>query len=95
MKMGIDPITVSNIVSMGDYLYVTGENFTTASKIFINGNSRYGLSEFRKNTDRGRYLRRSGDEIEVIQMKQPEDASEFRRYVDLVSGRGGQSRTLR
>lgn len=69
MKMGIDPITVSNIISMGDYLYVTGENFTTASKIFINGKQvdTVYLNSGRIRTEEG-ISADPGDEIEVIQM---------------------------
>ena len=68
MQMGIDPITISSVKKMGDYIYLKGGNFTSASTIFINGDEldtsfvNSGLiiaedSEFEP-----------GDLIEVIQM---------------------------
>lgn len=69
MQMGIDPITVKDIVVVGDYLYVTGENFTSASKIFINGSQKDTtfLNSGRIRTEGGLSID-EGDEIEVIQM---------------------------
>jgi phosphoglycerol transferase MdoB-like AlkP superfamily enzyme len=37
MHMGIDPITVSEVRKTDDIIYLTGENLTYASKIFVNG----------------------------------------------------------
>lgn len=69
MQMGIDPITVKDIVAVGDYLYITGENFTSASKIFINGSQKdtVFLNSGRIRTGDGLSIE-DGDEIEVIQM---------------------------
>ena len=69
MQMGIDPITVKNIVSVGDYLYVVGENFTSASKIFINGKQvdTVYLNSGRIRTGEDVSMD-GGDEIEIIQM---------------------------
>ncbi len=69
MKMGIDPISVTDIRKVGKFLYVEGENFTKASKIFING-------EEVKTTfyNSGRIMCRkgnsidAGDKIEIVQM---------------------------
>ena len=38
MQMGIDPITIRSIRTAGESLYIIGDNFTSSSKIFINGN---------------------------------------------------------
>lgn len=69
MHMGIDPISISGISVSGDYLYISGKNFTTASKIFINGNE---LKTTFLNSERimcteGASLD-EGDMIQVIQM---------------------------
>ncbi|MBR5228788.1 MAG: LTA synthase family protein, partial [Firmicutes bacterium] len=69
MKMGIDPINITDIRKVGKFIYVEGENFTKASKIFING-------EEVKTTlyNSGRIMCRKGnsldpgDKIEVVQM---------------------------
>ena len=69
MQMGIDPITVSSIGVSGDTLYITGNNFTTASKIFINGDQMKTtfINSGRIETEEGDSID-EGDEIEVIQM---------------------------
>jgi len=69
MKMGIDPITVTDIRKVGKFLFVEGENLTKASKIFIDG-------EEAKTTfyNSGRIMCRkgnsvkAGDKIEIVQM---------------------------
>lgn len=69
MRMGIDEISISDITVVGDSIYVSGQNFTTASKIFINGDqvkTNY-LSPERIQAMEGASLE-EGDEIEVIQM---------------------------
>ena len=68
MQMGIDPITVERIRKMGSFIYLEGENFTTASKIFVNDdelkttfiNSGLILAEHEDLEE--------GDRVEVIQM---------------------------
>ncbi len=69
MQMGIDPISVTGITSVGNKLYVKGENFTTASKIFINGSQvkTSFLNSGRIEADYGRKID-DGDEITVVQM---------------------------
>lgn len=69
MKMGIDPITISDISVVGKNLYVKGSNLTQASKIFINGEERSTtfLSSNRINCSEGDKIK-DGDRIEVIQM---------------------------
>ncbi len=69
MQMGIDPITVRDLISVGGHLYVTGENFTTASKIFINGRQvdTVYLNSGRIRTE-DEISMDPGDEVEVIQM---------------------------
>ncbi len=69
MQMGIDPIRISRISVTGDHLYVSGENFTTASKIFINGHEvdTTFLNSGRILAGEGQNIE-DGDEIEVIQM---------------------------
>ncbi len=37
MKMGVKPIKITNIVRIGDKLYIKGENFTEYSKISLDG----------------------------------------------------------
>lgn len=69
MKFGIDPITVSGMSNYGTRLYVTGENFTQASKIFING--RQVKTEFLSSgmiSCAGGDSLGDGDTIEIIQM---------------------------
>lgn len=68
MQMGIDPITISGVRRIGEYVYVDGQNFTVASKIFINGNE--CDTSF---VNSGKICTREpsfedGDIIEVIQM---------------------------
>lgn len=36
MQMGVKDVTISNVVPLENTLYVFGENFTTASKVYIN-----------------------------------------------------------
>lgn len=68
MHMGIDPITVSDIKFEGDYVYVYGQNFTTASKIFING-SEYDTAFINSGEICAEENSiKEGDLIEVIQM---------------------------
>ena len=69
MKMGIDPITVTDITKVGKFLYVHGENLTKASKIFINGEevkTTFYNSE-RIMCRKGNSLD-PGDIIEIVQM---------------------------
>ena len=68
MQMGIDPITISSVRRIGDYVYVDGQNFTVASKIFING-SEYDTSFINSGkicTEEPSF--EDGDIIEVVQM---------------------------
>ncbi len=68
MQMGIDPITISSVRHIGDYVYVDGQNFTVASKIFINGNE-YDTSFINPGeicTEEHSF--EDGDIIEVVQM---------------------------
>jgi hypothetical protein len=69
MQMGIDEITISGVSQVGSYLYVTGENFTTASKIYINGSEYVTtyLSSGRICCEDAGQLE-PGDVIDVIQM---------------------------
>ena len=69
MQMGIDPITISDIGVSGDVLYITGENFTSASKIFINGDQvkTTFINSGRIEAEEGDSIDED-DEIEVIQM---------------------------
>ncbi len=87
MTMGIDPITMSGLSAVGDTLYVTGENFTSASKIFINGtqvSTKY-LSSGRISCKYGDEIT-EGDTVEVIQMSskktQLSSAGEWTWYPD-------------
>lgn len=69
MQMGIDPITLRSMNVVGDRLYISGDNLTYASKIFING-EQVGttfLSPRMISTSKGDTLE-DGDQIEVIQM---------------------------
>ena len=69
MEMGIDPIIMTDISCVGDRLYVKGENFTAASKIYLNGEqvpTSY-LNSGRISCRRGHEIS-DGDTIEVIQM---------------------------
>ena len=69
MEMGIDPITVTGASCIGDNLYVMGENFTPASKIYLNGEmvpTMY-LNSGRISCEFGDDIS-EGDTIEVIQM---------------------------
>ena len=36
LKMGIDTISVSNVFDENEQVFVSGENFTTFSKVYIN-----------------------------------------------------------
>ena len=67
--MGIDPITIRSIGTAGESLYIIGDNFTSASKIFINGNQvkTTFINSGRIEAMEGESLD-EGDEIEVIQM---------------------------
>lgn len=69
MQMGIDPITIRSIGTAGESLYIIGDNFTSASKIFINGNQvkTTFINSGRIEAMEGESLD-EGDEIEVIQM---------------------------
>lgn len=68
MQMGIDPITISAVRYEGDYVYVEGQNFTTASKIFING-SEYDTAFINSGEICAKESSfEEGDLIEVIQM---------------------------
>lgn len=69
MEMGIDPVTVTDVSSVGDTLYVSGENFTEASKIYLNGEqvSTEYLNSGRISCSYGQEIS-DEDTIEVIQM---------------------------
>lgn len=69
MKFGIDPITISGVSVVGNKVYVTGQNFTEASKIFLNGTQVHTeyLSSGRISCSLGNKIS-DGDTIEVIQM---------------------------
>ena len=69
MEMGIDPVTIADLGCVGNTLYVTGDNFTPASKIYINGEqaSTTFLNSGRISCNSGDDLT-EGDLIEVIQM---------------------------
>ena len=69
MEMGIDPVTITDVGCVGDTLYVSGENFTQASKIYLNGEqvSTEYLNTGRISCSYGREIS-DGDTIEVIQM---------------------------
>ncbi|MGI6205484.1 MAG: LTA synthase family protein [Anaerovoracaceae bacterium] len=69
MTFGIDDITIDGLSVVGDKLYVTGQNFTEASKIFINGTqvSTEFLNSGRISCDYGKEIQ-DGDTVEVIQM---------------------------
>ena len=69
MQMGIDPITISDISVVGNNIYVKGNNFTEASKIFINDAqiSTSFLSPERISCSNGNNIK-DGDKIEVVQM---------------------------
>ncbi|MGP1441376.1 MAG: LTA synthase family protein [Anaerovoracaceae bacterium] len=69
MQMGIDPIIISDISVVGKNIYVKGNNFTQASKIFINGKelTTNFLSTNRIECAAGDSIK-DGDRIEVIQM---------------------------
>ena len=69
MEMGVDPVTITGVGAVGDRIYVTGENFTQASKIYVNGEqmpTAY-LNPGRVSCSHGDDLS-DGDVIEVIQM---------------------------
>lgn len=40
MEMGLEPITIHDVRASGDILYVSGENFTDASYIYVNGDKK-------------------------------------------------------
>lgn len=69
MEMGIDPVTMTDVSGVGEKLYVIGENFTPASKIYINGEQvpTEFLNPGRVSCKYGDSIQ-DGDTVEVIQM---------------------------
>jgi len=66
--MGIRPITISDVQMIGDNTYVSGQNFTPASRIVLNGLMRQ--TEFISETTLvlENIAIDSGDVIQIIQV---------------------------
>ncbi|MGN1350453.1 MAG: LTA synthase family protein [Anaerovoracaceae bacterium] len=67
MQMGIDPIRISRVRATGDYICINGENFTSASKIFVNGDEQNTMFANSGLIYAEGFLE-EGDLVEVIQM---------------------------
>ena len=82
MSFGIEPITISSVYTLAGNLFVTGENFTTDSRIYINGSAQSTIFESEGKLIRPGIEYNPGDKIEVCQIAADRSALSRASYTD-------------